>query len=97
MESAVEQMSAQLNIFRERINRTTMTRPTDLELAFRDSCASSPFDFSLNTMLERNMNDEIMQQSNTRRDNNSPGLDQCSNVTRRYPAGKNEELRTNTP
>jgi len=97
LESAVEQMSAQLNIFQERINRTTMTRPTDLELAFRDGCTGSPFDFSLNTTLERNMNDEIIEQSNTRRVNNLQGLDQCDNEAQRYPAGTNEELRTNTP
>ena len=74
-----------------------MTRPTNLELAFREGCTSSPFDFSLNTMLERNMNDEIMEQSDTRRVNNLRGLDQCNNEAQRYPAGTNEELRTNTP
>ena len=84
LERAVQHMSAQLNIFQERMNRTTVTRPTDLELAFRDGCTGSPFDFSLNTTLERHMNDEIMDQ---RRDNER----------QRCPAGTNEELRTNTP
>ena len=74
-----------------------MTRPTDLELAFWDGCTGSPLDFSLNTTLERNMNDEIMEQSNTRRVNNLLGLDQLDNEARRYPEGTNEELRTNTP
>ena len=84
LEREVQQMSAQLNIFQEQMNRTTVTRPTDLELAFRDGCTGSPFDFSLNTTLERHMNDEIMDQ---RRDNER----------QRCPAGTNEELRTNTP
>jgi len=97
LESAVQQISAQLIIFQERINRTTVTRPTDLELAFRDGCTGSPFDFSLNTTLERNMNDEIMEQSNTRRVNNLRGLDQFDNEAQRCPARTNEELRTNTP
>jgi len=48
-------------------------------------------------MLERNTNDEIMEQSNTRGVNNLRGLDQCDNEAQRYPAGTNEELRTNTP
>jgi len=43
LESAVDQMSAQLNIFQDWINRTTMTRPTDLELAFREGCTGSHF------------------------------------------------------
>jgi hypothetical protein len=100
LERAVEQMSAQFNIFRERINRTTMTTPTDLELAFEDGCTGSPaetFDFSLNTTLELNMNAVRMEESNRRRNNNLPGLDQCDDVTRRYQARTNEELRTNTP
>ena len=97
LERAVQQMSAQLNIFQERMNRTTVTRPTDLELAFRDGCTASPFDFSLNTTLERNMNDEIMEQSNTSRVNNLLGLDWWDNEARRYPEGRNEELTTNTP
>ena len=84
LEREVQQMSAQLNIFQEQMNRTTVTRPTDLELAFRDGCTGSPFDFSLNTTLERHMNDEIMDQ---RRDNER----------QRCPAGTNKELRTNTP
>ena len=84
LEREVQQMSAQLNIFQEQMNRTTVTRPTEVELAFRDGCTGSPFDFSLNTTLERHMNDEIMDQ---RRDNER----------QRCPAGTNEELRTNTP
>ncbi len=97
LERAVQQMLAQLNIFQEQIIRTSVTRPTDLELAFRDGCTGSPFDFSLNTTLERNMNDEIMEQSITRRVNNLLGLDQLDNIAQRYPEGTNEELRTNTP
>ena len=84
LEREVQQMSAQLNIFQEQMNSTTVTRPTEVELAFRDGCTGSPFDFSLNTTLERHMNDEIMEQ---RRDNER----------QRCPAGTNEELRTNTP
>jgi hypothetical protein len=88
LERAVQQMSAQLNIFQEQMtNRTILTGPTELELAFRDGCTGSPFDCSLNTTLERHMNDEIMEQSNTRRDNER----------RRCPAGTNEELMSNTP
>ena len=84
LERAVQQMSAQLHIFQEQMNRTTVTRPTEVELAFRDGCTGSPFDFSLNTTLERHMNDEIMDQ---RRDNER----------QRCPTGTKEELRTNTP
>ena len=97
LESTVEQISAQLIIHQEQIKKTTMTRPTNLDLAFRDSCTGSPFDCSLNATLERNMNDEIMEQSNTRRDNNLRGLDQFDNEAQRHPAGTNEELMTNTP
>jgi hypothetical protein len=97
LESTVQQMSAQLIIFQERINRITMTRPTDLEFAFREGCSGSPFDCSLHTMLERIMNDEIMEQSNTRRDLNLRGLDQFDNEAQRHPAGTNKELMTNTP
>lgn len=84
LEREVQQMSAQLNIFQEQMNSTTVTRPTEVELAFRDGCTGSPFDFSLNTNLDRHMNDEIMEQ---RRDNER----------QRCPTGTNEELRTNTP
>jgi hypothetical protein len=84
LEREVQQMSAQLNIFQQQMNRTTVTRPTEVDLAFRDGCTGSPFDFSINTTLERHMNDEIMEQ---RRDNER----------QRCPAGTNEELRTNTP
>jgi hypothetical protein len=88
LERAVQQMSAQLHIFQEQMtNRTTVTRLTEIELAFREGCTGSPFDFSQNTTLERHMNDEIMEQSNTRRDNER----------RRCPAGTNEELTSNTP
>jgi hypothetical protein len=98
LERTVEEMSAQLNILRDWINRTTTTTiPTDLELAFRDGCTGSPFDFSLNNSLERNMNDKIMEQSNTRRVNNLSVLDQCDDVTPRYQARTNKDLRTNTP
>jgi hypothetical protein len=84
LEREVQQMSAQLNIFQEQMNMTTVTRPTEVELAFWDGCTGSPFDFSLNTTLERHMNDEIMER---RRDNER----------QRCPAGTNKELRTNTP
>jgi hypothetical protein len=47
------------------VNR--MTTPTDIELAFQDGCTDSPNDdagtwtMSLNTTLEMNMNDLIME------------------------------------
>ena len=66
------------------MNRTTVTRPTEVELAFREGCTGSPFDFSLNTNLDRHMNDEIMEQ-------------RSDNERQRCPTGTNEELRTNTP
>ena len=100
LENAVEQMSAQLNILRDWINRTRMTTPTDIELAFQDGCTGSPtetFDFSLNTTLYINMSAVRMEECNRRGNNNLPGLDQCNNVAHRYQARTNEELRTNTP
>ncbi len=81
------------------VNRTTT--PTDIELAFQEGCTGShdvgTFVMSLNTTLEMNMNDLIMEESNRARVNNSQRLDQCDNVARRDPARREEEQEANTP
>jgi hypothetical protein len=83
------------------VNR--MTTPTNIELAFQEGCTGSPdddvrtFEISLNTMLETNMNDLIMEESNRERVNNSPRLDLCANVARKDPARREEEQEANTP
>jgi hypothetical protein len=109
LESAVEQLRTQSNIFREQmrtqqmsaVNRTTT--PTNIELAFQEGCTGSPDDdvgtfvMSLNTMLEMNMNDLIMEESNRARVNDSQRLDQCNNVACRDPARREEEQEADTP
>jgi hypothetical protein len=109
LESAVEQLRTQLNIFQEQIRAQQMsavnrtTTPTDIELAFQDGCTGSPNDdaatwtMSLNTTLETNMNDLIMEESNRARVNNSQRLDQCDNVAHRDPARREEEQEADTP
>ncbi len=83
------------------VNRTTT--PTDIELAFQDGCTSSPNDnavtwtMSLNMMLEKNMNELIMEESNRARVNDSQRLDQCNNVACRDPARREEEQEVDTP
>ncbi len=109
LESAVEQLRTQLNIFREQMRNQQMSAvnrtrtPTNIELAFQEGCTGSPdddagtFEFSLNSTLDTNMNDVIMEESNRRRVNNLPGLDQCNNEARRDPARREEEQEANTP
>ncbi len=83
------------------VNRTTTS--TNIELAFQEGCTGSPDDdvgfcvMSLNTMLEMNMNDLIMEESNRVRINNSQRLDQCDNVACRDPARREEEQEADTP
>ncbi len=83
------------------VNRTTT--PTNIELAFQDGCTGSPNDdaatltMNLNTMLETNRNDLIMEESNRARVNASQRLDQCNNVACRDPARREEEQEADTP
>jgi hypothetical protein len=49
------------------------------------------------TLLEMNMNDLVMEESNRARVNNSQRLDQCINVARRDPARREEEQEADTP
>ncbi len=83
------------------VNRTTT--PTDIELAFRDGCTDSPNDdaatwtMSLNTTLETNVNDLVMEERNRARVNISQRLDQCNNVACRDPARREEEQEAHTP
>jgi hypothetical protein len=90
LESAVKQLRSQLNDLQEQM-RTQQTSAvnrmptiTKIELAFQEGCTGSPDDdatrdMSLNTALERKMNEHIIEARSRGRVNNSPRLSQCAN------------------
>jgi hypothetical protein len=90
LKSAVKQLRSQLNDLQEQM-RTQQTSAVNrmptinkIELAYQEGCTGSPdedatWDMSLNTTLERNMNEHIMEACSRGRVNNSPRLAQCAN------------------